>query len=146
MFKTTIHGPQWWSLMNWLQPPTDRPHQCAICGSKYNLGMEPVTYKAFCEFHAHMTTLGRTVALGCLQTGHKITPEEWEPMRLNSYDRDTLIPHMSDEVLAQNLELTLKNCSPMRGAPAGTYDEALQLYGYELLKRLKARIQAKEND
>ena len=76
--------------------------------------------------------------IGCKERHKKISKAEWGPPCLNSWDRDALIPMMDDEVLIQNVTLTLKNCRRF-SPPASTYEDALQLYAAELVKRLERK-------
>jgi hypothetical protein len=67
-----------------------------------------------------------------------ITVEEYEKIRCNSYERDLLIPALTDEAFEKEVQRTLDNCTPPRGSPVSTYDEAMiGLYGPELLKRFR---------
>lgn len=68
-----------------------------------------------------------------------VTREEYEFMRMNSYEREVLVPRLSDEALIVAVEQCLKNCGRVR-TPAVTYNDAMvALYGPELLRRLKER-------
>lgn len=62
--------------------------------------------------------------------------EEFAALRMNSWERDALIPYMSDSLLARQALYTLHNCERRR-IPATTYEEALQLYVQELVVRLR---------
>jgi len=65
---------------------------------------------------------------------------EFEGLRMNSYERDAIIPAMSRELLIQQTVYTIKNCSPFsHGRCAATYDEALQLFAAELAKRMSVK-------
>ena len=126
-------GKDWWTERGWHSAPGGH---CVVCGSSYNLGIHPEVPWTLCEFHSHCTMRAVELALECQRLNREISKNEWDLLSLNSYDRDTLIPYMSTEVLIANTQYTLQNCT-RSGRPAGTYDEALQLYASELVKRLK---------
>lgn len=67
-----------------------------------------------------------------------VTPAEWKTLRLNSWERDALIPAMSDELLCAQTEYTIGNCVQFP-RPAITYDNALQLYARGVVRRLKLK-------
>lgn len=66
-----------------------------------------------------------------------VTCLEWENLRMNSWERESIVPAMSNELLARTIRYALKNCNRRR-VPASTYDEALQLYAEEAARRLEA--------
>lgn len=71
------------------------------------------------------------------ERGWPIQLEEYQEMRMNSFEREYLLPFLSLEALKWSLENCLKNCSHGTSKPS-TYDESLQnLYVPELLRRLE---------
>ena len=110
---------------------------CAVCNSRFNIGI----YGQFnlCQFHSLCQTSVIKLIQSMRSEGTYISKTKWDEIRLNSYDRDSLIPYMDDETLLSNVELTLRNCS-RSSRPASTYEEALQLYAAELAKRLKEKV------
>lgn len=68
-----------------------------------------------------------------------VTLDEYMALWMNSWEREALLPHLSDEALIYVVELCIKHCSPVHPhRPAATYDE--KIIGRlvpELLKRLK---------
>ena len=80
-----------------------------------------------------------------IQRGN-VTVAEFQEMYLNSWERDALIPAMSDGLLDEQTLYTLANCASWR-QPATMYEQAIQRYAVELLKRYRkatARASAEE--
>lgn len=132
MFR--IKGKDWYTEKELLAAPEDS--HCDVCGSGYSLAINPANRQVVCELHSNCQIGVVERLIRARASGVKIEKSEWDELRLNSYDRDALIPYISDEVLIANTEYTLQNCSRI-SLPAGTYDEALQLYAKELIKRLQ---------
>lgn len=75
--------------------------------------------------------------------GLPISAHDYTAMAMNSYERDFVLPALSDEALFIKIQYTLNNCTPpQRGpdTPAAHYDEAA-IYKIipELVRRLKER-------
>lgn len=68
-----------------------------------------------------------------------ITLEKYTEMRMNSYEREYLLPLFNEEVLMHITEYAIKNCRQFRPRIATTYDEMLQVYAAELIKRLRSK-------
>lgn len=129
----------WWSAKGWLPAPALENERCAVCGSTFGLAMHPQELFIACELHSNCSIHGVRLIQEYRGTGAKISMELWKITRLNSWDRDAIIPHMSDEVLASCVDQTLCNCRRF-DSPASTYDDALQLYAKELNERFKKGI------
>lgn len=85
------------------------------------------------EFDSHVGSDIRAL----IERGN-VTPAELAELRMNSWEREALVPAMTDEALAGQFEYTLNNCSIQWSRPCSTYDEALvALFAPELLKRFK---------
>lgn len=74
----------------------------------------------------------------------QISLEEYKHMRLNSYEREHLLPLFSDEVMLFVIDLAMKNSvsvsDPGNLRPATTYEQALVFrYLPELLKRYREK-------
>ncbi len=116
---------------------------CEICESRYDTGqfynremaIAGEKFPVLCEFHSNCTTTAINLVLCSKKSGNLVTKDVWDKLRLNSYDRDTLIPYMDNEVLGESIDFTLANCRRF-DPPASVYDEALQLYAAEVRKRL----------
>lgn len=126
----------WWTARDWclvLSPDA----QCAVCHTTRGIAMDDTTDEAYplCELHSHCTPNAVRTIIGLRNTNAKLSMQEFEASRWNSYDRDALIPFYSDEVLVWNTEYALRNV-PSFESHASTYNEALQLYAKELTKRL----------
>lgn len=75
-----------------------------------------------------------------LKREQPVSLAEYSELRMNSYEQEALVPHLSDEALAWAVENVLKNCS-QNGRLAATYNEAMvSPYGPELLRRLKRNL------
>ena len=96
-------------------------------------------HRILCYSHARCTSEAVMKIKTLRLEGRSLTCEEFHLMRLNSYDRDALIPWMDSSLLLENIELTLKNCSRISN-PATTYEEALQLYVKEIVKRFRTLV------
>lgn len=69
-----------------------------------------------------------------------ITSEEFRSLRMNSYERDAMVPALSDEALLVVTEYALGQASRIP-SPATTYENAIVgLYAPELLKRLRVAL------
>ncbi len=129
---------------NWQEPkgfepvPDTGTWQCCVCVSTHDLGYA-LSHGTVCKLHANMQPHAVRLATACRENGTRVSKDAFDAGRWNSYDRDALLPHFSDELLVEHTELTLKNCSRIR-TPAATYDEAIQLYAAELAKRLDTRV------
>ena len=126
-------GVDWWTPREWLPAPEDS--KCVVCGSSFSVAMHPDKLTILCEFHSQCTDLGIDTIIASKNSGDRISLEVWNTLRLNSYDRDSLIPYMSDAVLFESVENALKNCR-LFARPATTYDEAIQLYAREMMSRM----------
>jgi hypothetical protein len=115
-----------------------RGDPCAVCGTRYNTKADVIENELIhlCSFHILMTETALKLVLTCIRNNSRIEKVVFQAGRYNSYDRDTLLPHYSDELLIEHTEYTLNNCSLIH-RPASTYEEALQLYAQELVVRLK---------
>jgi hypothetical protein len=72
------------------------------------------------------------------ERGKAISLEAFRGMRLNSYEREFLVPYLTDELLISQVEYYTKNSERHSRA---TYDGQLQdVLVPELLKRLKRRV------
>jgi hypothetical protein len=127
----------WWTELGWT--PVADSVKCVVCESKFGIAKGPLTdSQPLCSFHSKCTKTGIDTILLAKRTQQKISPTVWEPLRLNSYDRDSLIQYMDNDLLISSTEYTILNCARF-DPPASVYDEALQLYAAELAKRLKSR-------
>lgn len=98
------------------------------------------------EYESHIRMKLRGFVVKTRNHGDKIDREQYESLfktfnGLNSWERELLLPLMSNELFLSELEYCLKNCSPNHQSeshPAATYDEAI-VYRYvpELVRRLK---------
>ena len=127
-----------WMEGNWAYTP-DTP--CEICGSKYSIGYGPADepimgLKYFtCKFHSKLQP-GIVSLIRWLRSQNRmLTKAEFDVMRMNSYDRGALIPYMDNELLVEQINFTLSNCSTMSKPPC-TYDEAIRLYAKAAANRL----------
>lgn len=68
-----------------------------------------------------------------------VEPDQYEQLRMNSYEREFLLPNLSDETLCQVAEHAVVNCTPMRDPtrPPVTYDESLM---HRLVPELVTRL------
>jgi hypothetical protein len=77
------------------------------------------------------------------ERGDTIELDEWEHYRMNSYERQYLLPLFSDEVLCWMVDYARENASQIHGGHGvipGNYDEAIiHLYSKELVERLRER-------
>ena len=115
---------------------------CDVCLNTSNLFIPPdltSDHRILCYSHARCTSEAVMKIKTLRLEGRSLTCEEFHLMRLNSYDRDALIPWMDSSLLLENIELTLKNCSRISN-PATTYEEALQLYVKEIVKRFRTLV------
>lgn len=144
----------WWSERGWLSVshaqerlglPISDNLSCIICDSRRGLAVHPEHYYVVCELHSHCSVQGALLISGLRVSGTKIVMEKWKSQPLNSWDRDAIIPYMDDEVLLENVRLTLANCRKF-DPPASTYDEAIQLYAAELASRLKPKQETPHED
>lgn len=111
--------------------------QCCVCGSTHDPGRNPEHFYIVCRLHSNMQPVAVALIERCKAEDSQISKAEFDAGRWNSYDRDAMLPHFSDELLLEHTALTLNNCSRIKSPPA-TYDEAIQLYAAELAKRLQA--------
>jgi hypothetical protein len=66
-----------------------------------------------------------------------VSLEEYRALRMNSYDREALIPKLSDEALLWDIEYALENVGHQRSPPE-TYNEAIiGQYMPEMVKRFR---------
>ena len=133
MFKAS----DWWSAKGWVPASPDRA--CAVCGSGYGIAFHPVESYPTCQLHSNCSVNGAKLILRLRSLNEKIGMEEWKTTRMNSWDRDAIIPYVSDEVLSFVIDFTISNCRRFP-PPASTYDDALQLYAKELNERFKKGI------
>ena len=108
-------GQDWWTDRGWIPSRG----ACAVCDSLWNLAADPNSepWAPLCEFHSKCQS--HVIRLVCARRfgssiASLITQKEWNKLRLNSFDRDTLVPYMSDEVLVSSTEYALKNCARFR--------------------------------
>lgn len=109
--------------------------KCAVCDSTHDLGKCPEKMYIVCKQHANMQPHAVNIVAECRETNTRISKTFFDAGRWNSYDRDAMLPHFSDELLVEHTAYTLNNCSRIN-SPASTYDEAIQLYAKELALRL----------
>jgi hypothetical protein len=102
------------------------PPECPECGSFH---VEP----GFCPANPVRKQIRDLVARG------NVTLEENESIRCNSYEREALIPVLTDEAFCKTMQYALNNCSVLvHRRPFSTYDEAvIGLHAPELLKRFQ---------
>lgn len=128
---------------NWQEPigygRAPEAVQCCVCGSTHDLGVNLEHFYAVCRLHSNMQPAAVSLVVKCEVEDSQISKAEFDAGRWNSYDRDAMLPHFSDELLLEHTALTLNNCSRIK-SPASTYDEAIQLYAAELAKRLQASM------
>ena len=133
---------------NWQEPNGfERAEgRCVVCGSTHDLGKKIELAVApeepdliVCRSHSHCQMHAVMIIAECIRTGTRISKAAFDAGRWNSYDRDAMLPHFSDELLIEHTAYTLKNCSRIR-TPASTYEDVIQLYAAELSKRLQERI------
>lgn len=75
-----------------------------------------------------------------------VTLEELSNLRINSWERDALVPVMTNEALIDRAEYAVANCFVTRERPFCTYNQAVEgLFAPELIKRLKLEMEAAEN-
>lgn len=73
-----------------------------------------------------------------------VTPAELAELRCNSWEREHLVPAMTDEAFVTDMEHVMANCG-LRKRPYVVYDEAVVgLHAPELLRRFKLATQAAE--
>ena len=113
-------------------------YQCSVCPSTHDLGCTPL-HGVVCRKHANCTPEAIRLVVECREHGTRVSKDVSEAGRWNSYDRDALLPHLSDELLVEQTAYTLKNCGRLHD-PATTYEEAIQLYAKELGLRLGHRL------
>jgi hypothetical protein len=65
----------------------------------------------------------------------KISKEEYDEMRMNSYEREALYPHLTTEALLSIAKHCVSNCS-LVSHPPKSYDEAAIVLLDLLVKRL----------
>lgn len=109
--------------------------KCVVCQTSYDLGKHAADSQiVVCQTHSNcqLRILQRIVRLRA--ENELLSKAEWEETRHNSWDRDALVPFMSDEVLVELLVHAESNCYRLR-VPCSTYDEAIRLYTRELLAR-----------
>lgn len=74
----------------------------------------------------------------------RVTWAEYEPLRMNSYEQEEIMPNLDDDALTRYAECIVKNCQPDRNRPASCYDDALALLVAPLLiARLRATLEAR---
>lgn len=77
-----------------------------------------------------------------IESNDTIGWEQWEMMRLNSFEREALVPHMTDDCFIKHCEQIGVHCSPKTGACA-TYDErAVHVLLPDALRRLRDSAKA----
>lgn len=67
----------------------------------------------------------RDLIIVCHKTNKKISNEEWEPMRANSYERFFLYEFLEDAVLINTIDYCIKNSSFYEERLGSTYDDVL---------------------
>lgn len=68
-----------------------------------------------------------------------VTVNELKTLRMNSYEREALVPALGDEALCYHVESCLAQCGRTRSPPS-TYEEAVVgLLAPELVKRLQEK-------
>ena len=71
-----------------------------------------------------------------------ISEDERNDLVMNSYEREFILPNLSDEALFKTLEYYIQNCRALSdpSRPASTYDEAvIYRLAPELMRRLRSR-------
>lgn len=67
-----------------------------------------------------------------------ITLVEYLNFKGNSWEQEAIVPALDEEAFSHYTKYTLYNCSPKKGNPASTYDDAVVLVLVpELLRRLE---------
>ena len=76
------------------------------------------------------------------QTGNKITKNEWNSLRMNSYEREFLMQFVDDETLVVIAAQTLDNCSEIKkSGVCTTYDEfAVSRLLPEFMRRMRENL------
>jgi hypothetical protein len=124
-----------WQGSDW--QPTKDP--CEVCSSTFNNGLHLKYDYVTCRHHSNCTSQVVILIRDLRKHNKKFSLKSFESMRLNSYDRDALIPFMSSELLIVQTRNTLVNCSRL-DLPASTYDQALQLYAKEVVNRFAGSL------
>jgi transcription initiation factor TFIIIB Brf1 subunit/transcription initiation factor TFIIB len=136
--KMAFKAIDWWSEKG--LESASKGLWCAVCGSGFGIALL-LSGIPVCRLHSNCSekALELIIALKARQKQKLLTHAEWKELRLNSWDRDALIPYVSDKLLATLVEYTLGNCRSFE-RPASVYDEALQLYTKELNSRFRKKI------
>lgn len=83
----------------------------------------------------------KLIIAGIKMRQRTLSIKEWRNLQnrgLNSFEREALMPLLSDEALIEDIEYCLKNCSSRSRRPCVTYDDALvELYVPLLIERFK---------
>ena len=70
-----------------------------------------------------------------------VTHEEYSLLRINSYERERLIPVLTDDAIIEEAEHILANCFTTPRRPCSTYNEAFEaLYGPEIIRRFRRAL------
>ena len=127
-----------WQHQKGFEVVTVEGSKCVVCDSTYDLGFRHPDSLFVCSRHSNCQDFVVRMIQRLRERNQKLSTEEWSACRLNSWDRDALIPYMDDELLVLSTRNTLSNCSPFQNplGPASTYDEAIQMYASELASRL----------
>lgn len=109
------------------------PSECPVCKKKspFTLLLDKCndcTWRENCS----------TAVLEIRDSGRRISKQEWVGMRLNSWEREMLLPQIDNEAMIWEVESCLKNCAvPRRYRPAITYEEiVIGRHVPELVRRL----------
>jgi len=78
---------------------------------------------------------------GIIRPNRKLSANDIENLRLNSYEWETIIPHLDDGALIKTAGLYLHNVSLDQSRPYRSYNEAvLGMIAPLLVERLKDRL------
>lgn len=103
---------------------------CGACGLPGAHEIHQGVYGEFHDFDFIRREIRELVARG------NITLKENESIRCNSYERELMIPALTDEAFVKQMTYCVGQCSPRRDS--ATYDAAVTgMYAPELLKRFK---------
>jgi hypothetical protein len=86
-----------------------------------------------------VSVLIRELVESAVATKRKITWEEYIELRLNSWDREFILPYLDEHALVNVIDIHVKNATQVYGVgPPVTYDEfIIHRLIPELVRRLK---------
>ena len=76
-----------------------------------------------------------------LITRGNVTPDEWRALRMNSYEREAIVPALSTETLLHHVEYCLSQCSRVRSPPSMYEEAVVRLLAPEMVKRLREQAE-----